>query len=143
MSADYPPKPPASIADKVRATDITFSERIAWASECPAPVSSIEWSVLQVLAWFADRRTLECWPSHKTIQSRTRLARPTVKKALDGLVELGCIERQRGRGQRGGYRYRLTPSVEEIEAIRNNERRRDSEWIDESLTFVRSWPATG
>lgn len=51
-----------------------------------------------------------CWPGIKTIAAGVSLSRSTVKRALDGLVQLGLVEkthRWRENGSLSSNRYRV------------------------------------
>ena len=51
-----------------------------------------------------------CWPGIKTIAAGVSVSRSTVKRALDGLVQLGLVEkthRWRENGSLSSNRYRV------------------------------------
>lgn len=48
--------------------------------------------VYSVLASFADRKTGQCWPSHRTIANQCGCSEDTVKRAIRELRKLGAVE---------------------------------------------------
>ena len=62
-------------------------------------------TVLKDLAWFADNRGENCWPSVRTLTERTGLSRRAVQKILRELEQLGAIQ---AVGNRLGGRHRTT-----------------------------------
>lgn len=69
-------------------------------------------AVYMVLCTFADNKTQQCYPSHKTIASILGISRPTVKKYLEKLRDAGWItwDARHGKdGARTSNCYTLLP----------------------------------
>lgn len=77
-------------------------------------LSSTSRFVLLLLADYADNDTAEAYPSYRTLQRQTNMARSTVVRAVADLVDRGYltkIEHERPKGSQAVNTYRITMPI--------------------------------
>lgn len=81
-----------------------------------------EIAVYAYLLYCENRKTLTCYPSHKTIGKAIGMIRNTVKKYVDSLIEKRLITAeptsvitQNGEKRNGNLRYTIRPIAEAVE----------------------------
>lgn len=84
-------------------------------------LNSAEISIYAYLLYCEDRRTHQCWPSHKKIAEEVGLSPKTVRKYVIELVDKGLISTEnttvitkKGIKRNGSLRYTIRPISEAV-----------------------------